>query len=216
MGCTLSAEDRAALARSKAIDKNLKADSVRAEREVKLLLLGRVELSSIFVRLFVFLLGLFCFCRDGFLFLRAMTLTGRFNIIYSHLSMKFMSNIECTDWAICASKLTLRTLEAWTLQAEFCRHRWLCRYLWIIIFSPRINLIVFVFVTGAGESGKSTIVKQMRWVQIGRLFIGLFTTWLPALFTRQNLMCSWYVWSLLFLFQNNPWPWLHCRGLQSI
>ena len=59
MGCTLSAEDRAALARSKAIDKNLKADSVRAEREVKLLLLGRVELSSVFVRLFVFLLGLF-------------------------------------------------------------------------------------------------------------------------------------------------------------
>ena len=97
MGCTLSAEDRAALARSKAIDKNLKADSVRAEREVKLLLLGRVELSSVFVRLFVFLLGLFCFCKDGFLFLSAMTLTGRFDIIYSHLSMKFMSNIECTD-----------------------------------------------------------------------------------------------------------------------
>lgn len=43
MGCTLSAEDRAALARSKAIDKNLKADSVRAEREVKLLLLGAGE-----------------------------------------------------------------------------------------------------------------------------------------------------------------------------
>lgn len=48
MGCTLSAEDRAALARSKAIDKNLKADSARAEREVKLLLLGRVEISSVF------------------------------------------------------------------------------------------------------------------------------------------------------------------------
>ena len=46
MGCTLSAEDRAALARSKAIDKNLKADSVRAEREVKLLLLGRVNLAQ--------------------------------------------------------------------------------------------------------------------------------------------------------------------------
>lgn len=94
MGCTLSAEDRAALARSKAIDKNLKADSVRAEREVKLLLLGRVELSSVFVRLFVLLLRLFCFCMDRFLFVRAMTFTGRFNIIYSHLSMKFMSNIE--------------------------------------------------------------------------------------------------------------------------
>ncbi|XP_058972851.1 guanine nucleotide-binding protein G(o) subunit alpha-like [Pocillopora verrucosa] len=43
MGCTLSAEDRAALARSRAIDKNLKAESVRAEREVKLLLLGAGE-----------------------------------------------------------------------------------------------------------------------------------------------------------------------------
>ena len=120
MGCTLSAEDRAALARSKAIDKNLKADSVRAEREVKLLLLGRAELSSEFVRLFVFLWGLFRFCKDKFLYLRAVILTGRFDIIYSHLSMKFMSNIERTYGL---SKLTLRTLEAWTLQADFYRHR---------------------------------------------------------------------------------------------
>lgn len=44
MGCTLSGEERAALARSKAIDQKLKLDSVRAEREVKLLLLGMLEI----------------------------------------------------------------------------------------------------------------------------------------------------------------------------
>lgn len=43
MGCTLSGEERAAIARSKAIDQKLKLDSVRAEREVKLLLLGAGE-----------------------------------------------------------------------------------------------------------------------------------------------------------------------------
>ena len=43
MGCTLSAEERAANARSKAIDKNLKLDGARAERDVKLLLLGTLE-----------------------------------------------------------------------------------------------------------------------------------------------------------------------------
>lgn len=123
MGCTLSAEDRAALARSKAIDKNLKADSVRAEREVKLLLLGRVELSSVFLRLIVILLGLCCFCRDRFLILRAVILTDRSNIIYSHLSMKFMSNIERIHQVICASKLTLRTLGGVDLTGLFCRHR---------------------------------------------------------------------------------------------
>lgn len=94
MGCTLSAEDRAAIARSKAIDKNLKADSVRAEREVKLLLLGRVKMSSIFLHLSVLLGSLFCFCWDRFLFLRTVTFTAIFEIIYSHLSMKFMSKFE--------------------------------------------------------------------------------------------------------------------------
>lgn len=41
MGCTLSAEDKAAVERSKMIDKNLRADGERAAREVKLLLLGK-------------------------------------------------------------------------------------------------------------------------------------------------------------------------------
>lgn len=41
MGCTLSAEERAALDRSRAIEKNLKEDGLSAAREVKLLLLGK-------------------------------------------------------------------------------------------------------------------------------------------------------------------------------
>ncbi|XP_019907002.1 guanine nucleotide binding protein (G protein), alpha activating activity polypeptide O, b isoform X1 [Esox lucius] len=43
MGCTLSAEERAALDRSKAIEKNLKDDGVTAAKDVKLLLLGGGE-----------------------------------------------------------------------------------------------------------------------------------------------------------------------------
>uniref|UniRef100_A0A673X2T0 Guanine nucleotide binding protein (G protein), alpha activating activity polypeptide O, a n=1 Tax=Salmo trutta TaxID=8032 RepID=A0A673X2T0_SALTR len=42
MGCTLSAEERAALDRSKAIEKNLKEDGVTAAKDVKLLLLGKM------------------------------------------------------------------------------------------------------------------------------------------------------------------------------
>ncbi|KAG8510069.1 Guanine nucleotide-binding protein G(o) subunit alpha [Galemys pyrenaicus] len=40
MGCTLSAEERAALERSKAIEKNLKEDGISAAKDVKLLLLA--------------------------------------------------------------------------------------------------------------------------------------------------------------------------------
>lgn len=40
MGCTLSAEDKAAMERSKMIDRNLREDGEKASREVKLLLLG--------------------------------------------------------------------------------------------------------------------------------------------------------------------------------
>uniref|UniRef100_A0A8C4EZ33 Guanine nucleotide-binding protein G(O) subunit alpha n=1 Tax=Dicentrarchus labrax TaxID=13489 RepID=A0A8C4EZ33_DICLA len=43
MGCTLSAEERAALDRSKAIEKNLKEDGMTAAKDVKLLLLGGGE-----------------------------------------------------------------------------------------------------------------------------------------------------------------------------
>uniref|UniRef100_A0A8C6LGT5 Guanine nucleotide binding protein (G protein), alpha activating activity polypeptide O, b n=1 Tax=Nothobranchius furzeri TaxID=105023 RepID=A0A8C6LGT5_NOTFU len=43
MGCTLSAEERAALDRSKAIEKNLKEDGLVAAKDVKLLLLGGGE-----------------------------------------------------------------------------------------------------------------------------------------------------------------------------
>uniref|UniRef100_A0AAY4AZB9 Adenylate cyclase-inhibiting G alpha protein n=1 Tax=Denticeps clupeoides TaxID=299321 RepID=A0AAY4AZB9_9TELE len=43
MGCTLSAEDKAAVERSKMIDRNLREDGEKASREVKLLLLGAGE-----------------------------------------------------------------------------------------------------------------------------------------------------------------------------
>ncbi|XP_062259536.1 guanine nucleotide-binding protein G(i) subunit alpha-2 [Platichthys flesus] len=43
MGCTVSAEDKAAAERSKMIDKNLREDGEKASREVKLLLLGAGE-----------------------------------------------------------------------------------------------------------------------------------------------------------------------------
>ena len=49
MGCTLSAEDKAAVERSKMIDKNLRADGERAAREVKLLLLGTSSIFQCFV-----------------------------------------------------------------------------------------------------------------------------------------------------------------------
>lgn len=48
MGCTLSAEDKAAIERSKIIDRNLREDGEKASREVKLLLLGkRVRLGTV-------------------------------------------------------------------------------------------------------------------------------------------------------------------------
>lgn len=43
MGCTLSAEDKAAVERSKMIDRNLREDGEKAAREVKLLLLGEAR-----------------------------------------------------------------------------------------------------------------------------------------------------------------------------
>ncbi|KAE8749591.1 hypothetical protein FOCC_FOCC003579 [Frankliniella occidentalis] len=39
MGCAMSAEERAALARSKQIEKNLKEDGIQAAKDIKLLLL---------------------------------------------------------------------------------------------------------------------------------------------------------------------------------
>jgi guanine nucleotide-binding protein G(o) subunit alpha len=43
MGCTMSAEERAAVARSKQIEKNLKEDGIQAAKDIKLLLLGAGE-----------------------------------------------------------------------------------------------------------------------------------------------------------------------------
>jgi guanine nucleotide-binding protein G(i) subunit alpha len=41
MGCAVSSDDKAAVERSKQIDKTLRADGEKAAREVKLLLLGK-------------------------------------------------------------------------------------------------------------------------------------------------------------------------------
>lgn len=41
MGCASSAEERAAMARSKQIEKNLKEDGIQAAKDIKLLLLGK-------------------------------------------------------------------------------------------------------------------------------------------------------------------------------
>lgn len=49
MGCTISAEDKAAVERSKMIDKNLREDRDKSSREVKLLLLGRNHVSGSFL-----------------------------------------------------------------------------------------------------------------------------------------------------------------------
>lgn len=48
MGCTISAEDKEAVERSKMIDRNLREDGDKSSREVKLLLLGKtvVELTN--------------------------------------------------------------------------------------------------------------------------------------------------------------------------
>ncbi|XP_077982107.1 guanine nucleotide-binding protein G(o) subunit alpha-like [Glandiceps talaboti] len=43
MGCTMSAEERAALERSRQIEKNLKEDGINAAKDIKLLLLGAGE-----------------------------------------------------------------------------------------------------------------------------------------------------------------------------
>lgn len=43
MGCAQSAEERAAAARSKLIERNLKEDGIQAAKDIKLLLLGKDE-----------------------------------------------------------------------------------------------------------------------------------------------------------------------------
>lgn len=45
MGCTQSAEERAAAARSRQIERNLKEDGIQASKDIKLLLLGTVRRS---------------------------------------------------------------------------------------------------------------------------------------------------------------------------
>lgn len=44
MGCAQSAEERAAAARSRLIERNLKEDGIQAAKDIKLLLLGKFAL----------------------------------------------------------------------------------------------------------------------------------------------------------------------------
>jgi len=46
MGCSLSADDRAALERNRQIEKELKEDGLQAAKDIKLLLLGLYIISS--------------------------------------------------------------------------------------------------------------------------------------------------------------------------
>lgn len=55
MGCTISAEDKAAVERSKMIDKNLREDRDKSSREVKLLLLGRNHVTGSFFLLLLYM-----------------------------------------------------------------------------------------------------------------------------------------------------------------
>ena len=50
MGCTISAEDKAAMERSKMIDRNLREAGEKASSEVKLLLLGESNRKPVFIR----------------------------------------------------------------------------------------------------------------------------------------------------------------------
>lgn len=43
MGCAQSAEERAAAARSRLIERNLKEDGIQAAKDIKLLLLGKMR-----------------------------------------------------------------------------------------------------------------------------------------------------------------------------
>lgn len=47
MGCAQSAEERAAAARSRLIERNLKEDGIQAAKDIKLLLLGKTSIKPI-------------------------------------------------------------------------------------------------------------------------------------------------------------------------
>lgn len=51
MGCTASAEERAAIARTKMIDRSLKQDRLKAKKDTKLLLLGKMHKQDCYVLL---------------------------------------------------------------------------------------------------------------------------------------------------------------------
>ncbi len=59
MGCAQSAEERAAAARSRLIERNLKEDGIQAAKDIKLLLLGK-SCINIFIKVCRFII-LYCY-----------------------------------------------------------------------------------------------------------------------------------------------------------
>ncbi|CAG9123536.1 unnamed protein product, partial [Plutella xylostella] len=149
MGCASSAEERAAIARSKLIEKNLKEDGVQAAKDIKLLLLETVENSDSVV-----LLG-YCVgwsvapgggaaarvrgaCRGSG---ESAPGSGRRRLGQDTAAAMGCAQSAEERAAVARSKLIERNLKEDGIQA-----------------SKDIKLLLL----GAGESGKSTIVKQMK------------------------------------------------------
>lgn len=123
MGCTTSAEERAAIQRSKQIEKNLKEDGIQAAKDIKLLLLGK----STFRRFFSFFhLGFshrkwkscsaFTFPLDSTLlfvlfwwkllvYLSAARFRGTWKILFSVLCADRQGDIYCTHFYSAAEML---------------------------------------------------------------------------------------------------------------
>lgn len=74
MGCAMSAEERAALARSKQIEKNLKEDGIQAAKDIKLLLLGKLHIAYILYVKLVCIVASFTLLERCFSFRRGLYL----------------------------------------------------------------------------------------------------------------------------------------------
>lgn len=57
MGCAVSAEERAAIARTKMIDKHLKEARIKAKKDIKLLLLGNIKYTFTYIIIIMYRLN---------------------------------------------------------------------------------------------------------------------------------------------------------------
>lgn len=81
MGCTLSTEDKAAMERSKMIDRNLRDDGEKASREVKLLLLGMIQ--------YTFLISVFKTQMHAILWIQCVSYLFSFSVIFVFFHKSF-------------------------------------------------------------------------------------------------------------------------------